>query len=153
MEFSIKNGIEYIDEVKDLIIDYTKRLNRDLSFQGIEEELNDFPSKYTGKNGELLVAIKDNEVLGCVAYKHYNDKYCEMKRLFVKPEYGGNHIGSRLVEEITNHARSRGYKIMVLDTITPLKSAIYTYKKFGFKECKPYYNNPMDDVVYMELKL
>ncbi len=39
---------------------------------------------------------------------------------------------------------------MVLDTIEPLKAAIHLYKKFGFKECEPYYNNPMNDVIYMK---
>ena len=27
--------------------------------------------------------------------------------------------------------------------------AIGLYRKNGFKECKPYYDNPMDDVIYM----
>lgn len=42
---------------------------------------------------------------------------------------------------------------MVLDTIAPLKAAIGLYKKNGFAECEPYYNNPMDDVIYMMKKL
>lgn len=42
---------------------------------------------------------------------------------------------------------------MVLDTLLPLKTAIGLYKKFGFEECSPYYDNPFDDVVYMIIKL
>ena len=42
---------------------------------------------------------------------------------------------------------------MVLDTVAPLKVAIGLYKKNGFVECEPYYNNPMDDVIYMMKKL
>ena len=42
---------------------------------------------------------------------------------------------------------------MVLDTIKPLKNAIYLYKKYGFTETEPYYNNPMEDVIYMKLNL
>ena len=33
--------------------------------------------------------------------------------------------------------------------IIPLKAAIGLYKEYGFKECEPYYNNPMADVIYM----
>ena len=73
-----------------------------------------------------------------------------MKRLFVKPEARGLHIGDKLVKEIIEHAKKAGYKEMVLDTIVPLKSAIGLYKKYGFEECEPYYNNPMDDVLYMK---
>ena len=36
----IENGDEYIAEVRELIIEYTNRLNRDLSFQGLDDELN-----------------------------------------------------------------------------------------------------------------
>lgn len=38
----------------------------------------------------------------------------------------------------------------ILDhNIIPLKAAIGLYKEYGFKECEPYYNNPMADVIYM----
>lgn len=46
-----------------------------------------------------------------------------------------------------------GYKEMVLDTIQPLQSAIHLYHQFGFYEIPAYYNNPMDDVVYMKKEL
>ena len=35
----ICNGDDYLDQVKELILEYTKRLGRDLSFQNIDEEL------------------------------------------------------------------------------------------------------------------
>ena len=35
----ICNGVDYLDQVKELIIEYTKRLGRDLSFQNIDGEL------------------------------------------------------------------------------------------------------------------
>ena len=36
----IVDGKDYLSEVKDLIIEYSKRLSRDLSFQNIDEELH-----------------------------------------------------------------------------------------------------------------
>ena len=55
-----------------------------------------------------------------------------MKRLFVKPEYRKLKLGEKLVSEIINHAKQKGYKEMVLDTIEPLKAAIHLYKNFQF---------------------
>lgn len=45
----ICNGVDYLDQVKELIIEYTKRLGRDLYFQNIDEELEN-----PAKNIQLL---------------------------------------------------------------------------------------------------
>lgn len=151
---TIKDGKTYISQVRELIVEYTKRLNRDLSFQNIDEELSDPSNKYTAPNGEILVAVDDcDNVWGMVAYHRLNEKTCEMKRLFVKPEIRGLKIGDMLVQEIICHAQIAGYKEMVLDTITPLQRAIHLYTKYGFTECEAYYMNPMDDVIYMRREL
>ena len=92
-------------------------------------------------------------MIGMVAYHRHSDERCEMKRLYVKPETRGMHLGDSFVEAIIEHARTAGYKEMVLDTIVPLEAAISLYKKHGFKECEAYYHNPMDDVIYMRKEL
>ena len=146
----IVDGKNYIPQVKNLIIEYTQRLNRDLSFQNIDEELKDPAHKYTAPQGEILVAIDKDSIIGMVAYHRHSDTRCEMKRLYVKPEARGMHLGDTLVNEIISHAQKAGFKEMVLDTIKPLKSAIHLYQKHGFEACEPYYDNPMDDVIYMK---
>ena len=150
---NIMDGKDFIPQIKELIIEYTERLGRDLTFQNIEEELQDPATKYTAPEGEILVALEENEVVGMVAYHRHNESRCEMKRLYVRPKARGLHLGETLVKEIVSHARKAGYKEMVLDTITPLKSAIHLYEKHGFIQCDPYYDNPMDDVIYMMKKL
>lgn len=55
------NGIDYIEQVKIKIIEYTTRLGRDLSFQNIDEELSNPAIKYAAPQGELLVALDDHE--------------------------------------------------------------------------------------------
>lgn len=147
----IVNGIDYIEQVKVKIIEYTTRLGRDLSFQNIDEELSNPAIKYAAPQGELLVALDDHEkVIGMVAYHKHSDERCEMKRLYVSPECRGMKLGEKLVDEIIQHAKNAGFKEMVLDTIVPLQAAIHLYKKMGFEECEPYYHNPMDDVIYMK---
>jgi len=146
----ICNGVDYLDQVKKLIIEYTKRLGRDLSFQNIEEELQDPTKKYIAPEGELLVAVEDEKVMGMVAYHRHSNSRCEMKRLYVKPEYRKIKLGEKLVLEIIEHAKKAGYKEMVLDTIIPLEAAIHLYKKVGFVECEAYYYNPMSDVLYFK---
>lgn len=70
----IVDGKPYLDQVKELIQEYTQWLGRDLSFQNLDKELADISEKYTAPNGELLVAIDDNDVvLGMVAYYQHSD--------------------------------------------------------------------------------
>ena len=149
----IVDGLDYIEEVKELIIEYINFLNRDLSFQNINSELNSLKTKYSYPNGRIITAIVDDKVVGCVAFYKHSSKRCEMKRLYVKKEYRNLKIGKTLVENIISLAKKDGYREMVLDTIKPLTSAINLYKKFGFQEIKPYYSNPMPDVIYMKLDL
>ncbi len=149
----IVDGLNYIEEVKELIIEYINSLNRDLSFQNINSELNSLKTKYSYPNGKIITAIVDDKVVGCVAFYKHSSKRCEMKRLYVKKEYRNLKIGNTLVENIISLAKKDGYREMVLDTIKPLTSAINLYKKFGFQEIKPYYSNPMPDVIYMKLDL
>lgn len=149
----ITDGKDYIPQVRDLIKAYTDALGRDLSFQNIDEELQDPARKYTAPNGELLVAVEDGRLLGMVAYHRHSDVRCEMKRLYVCPEARGKHLGSALVAAIIAHARQAGYREMVLDTLVPMQAAISLYKRHGFKECAAYYHNPMSDVIYMRRPL
>ena len=150
----IINGEMHIEEIEQLLKDYLTELGRDLSFHNVAAEFYDLKSKYLPPNGRLLCAQTDNgEIVGCVAYHKHNDQRCEMKRLYVKPDCRKNNAGQLLVDEIIEFARQDGYSEMVLDTIEPLQSAIRLYKKVGFTETEPYYDNPMDDVIYLRKQL
>ena len=150
----IINGEMHIEEIEQLLKDYLTELGRDLSFQNVAAEFYDLKSKYLPPNGRLLCAQTENgEIVGCVAYHKHNGQRCEMKRLYVKPDYRKNNAGRLLVDEIIKFACQDGYSEMVLDTIEPLQSAIRLYKKVGFTETEPYYDNPMDDVIYFRKQL
>ena len=150
----ITDGTPYVNEVKGLITEYYKALGRDLTFQDIYTELADLPAKYSPPEGRLLCALtNEGEVIGCIAYHRHSDFRCEMKRLYVRPEFRELKAGRKLIEAILELAKADGYEEMVLDTIKPLQSAVHLYQKYGFEECEQYYNNPMPDVIYMKKKL
>ncbi len=149
----ITDGKDYINEVRNLITEYTQMLGRDLAFQNITDELKDPSKKYTPPQGELLVAIEKEQVIGMIAYHRHSAIRCEMKRLYVKPQYRGMKLGEQLIQKIMELAKQSGYTEMVLDTLLPLKAAIYLYQKMGFQQCEPYYNNPMNDVIYFKKTL
>jgi len=104
-------------------------------------------------DGCLLFARYGEEVAGCVALEKLNDSVCQMKRLYVKPEFRGLKIGRELAERVIEQARRIGYERMRIHTVTALERANRLYKSLGFNEIDPYEYTPREDAVFMELKL
>jgi putative acetyltransferase len=144
---------EEIESIRKLFLEYASTLNFSLCFQNFEKELRELPGFYSIPNGRLLLAYWNNELAGCIALRNIEEGICEMKRLFVRPEYRGKKIGYELTKYIIDESRKIGYKFMRLDTIETMKEAISLYSKLGFYKIKPYSENPIERTVFMELKL
>ena len=160
MELEIKEGYKYKKEIKELFTEYTNTLIEGdntfkdyLEVQNYDQEVEHLEEKYGLPNGRLYIAFYDDKVAGCIALKMIDKENCEMKRLYVRNEFRGKHIGANLVNRIIDDARLRGYKHILLDTLTFLKSAIKMYKAIGFYEIDKYNNSPMDDAIYLKLDL
>jgi putative acetyltransferase len=153
MKLQIIPAYDQCDEVRELFLEYQKSLGIDLCFQNIDEELSSLPGKYTRPDGRLFLMTVDQKVAGCIALRRFDETRCEMKRLYIRPQFRGLHCGNLLVEKLIEEAKTIGYQEMVLDTLSSLKSAVALYRKFGFIEVNPYYENPLQDVLYFKLKL
>ena len=143
-----------LDAIRELFREYEKELNEDICFQSFEDELRDPLKKYGPPSGDLMLAYWDDEVAGCIALtKMKEENACEMKRLYVRPDFRKNKIGKYLVEDLLTAAKERNYRIMRLDTFEKLEPAIHLYHQYGFKNISAYYDNPLNGVVYMEKEL
>ena len=142
-----------IDHVRLLFREYERFLRVNLCFQSFEAELAGLPGNYAPPAGALLLAMDGPQAAGCVALRKFGDGIGEMKRLFVRPEYRAQGLGRALAMSVLQEAVAAGYAFMRLDTLARLKEAMRLYQSLGFKQVKPYYSNPLDDVVYWELAL
>lgn len=147
------NTNELITKAKELFQEYAGSLGFDLCFQNFDQELADFPGAYSPPRGHLFVAVCENHPMGCVALRDFGKGVCEMKRLYVRPDFRGRRVGRLLAETVINAAKDIGYDCMRLDTIPSMKSANLLYKSLGFKEIKPYRPNPIEGALYLELGL
>jgi len=143
-----------IDGARTLFREYEARLGLDLCFQGFEEELNGLPGKYAPPDGRLFLAYSDEDLAGCIAMRKLEEGICAMKRLFVRESFRGQRIGNVLIRKIIDDARDAGYTKMRLDTYpAKMGKAVDLYRSYGFREIAPYYDNPHDGVLFMELDL
>ena len=147
------NTTQNLEFARALFKEYAVSLGFDLDFQDFKEELVNLPGDYTPPDGCLLIAFWQEQVTGCVALRKFEDRICEMKRLYVKPQFQGKGIGKALTEAIIEKARKIGYFRMCLDTILSMDRARTLYLSLGFKEIAPYRYNPIKGAAFMELGL
>ena len=142
-----------MQSVRVLLREYQRALGVDLCFQGFEAELAQLPGGYAAPYGRLLLAMRDADVLGCIALQRVDDERGEMKRLYVRPSARGTGLGRALVKRILDEARTIGYREIVLDTLPSMIEAQRMYEGFGFRDIPPYRENPIVGSRYMGLKL
>jgi len=149
---STANTTDDLQEVRKLFVEYQSSLGLSLCFQNFDDELTALPGDYAPPDGCLLIAVYQEEVAGCVALRKFVDGVCEMKRLYIRPQYRGLKIGKALAEAVIQYARRVGYARMRLDTLPKLKAALSLYRSLGFEEITPYHDYPMQ-AIFMELSL
>lgn len=147
------NTKELIEQAKELIREYAQSLEFDLGFQDFDQEMENFPGQYASPKGCLYIALDENQPIGCVAVRDFGQGICEMKRLYVKPNFRGQKVGKLLADVVIKAARDMGYDYIRLDTIPSMKQANMLYNSLGFKQIVPYRFNPIEGATFFELNL
>jgi putative acetyltransferase len=143
-----------IAQARELFLEYAQSLGFSLCFQNFDQELAGLPGDYAPPHGRLLLAEYESQLAACVAMHKWEKDICEMKRLYLRPQFSGKGLGRILADRIISEARQIGFQRMRLDTVEPvMKDAVAMYRKIGFREIAPYCANPIPGALYMELRL
>lgn len=154
LEISQATSNAQIAQARELFLEYAQSLGFSLCFQNFDKELAGLPGDYAPPDGRLLLATYHNQLAGCVALHKLDNDICEMKRLYLRPQFRGKGLGRALADRIIAEARQIGNRRMRLDTVEPvMKDAVAMYRKIGFREIAAYRPNPMPGTIYMELEL
>ena len=106
-----------------------------------------------GNSFELFYCLMLKEkVIGTVALKRIDDQTAELKAMYLDREFRGRGLGRLLIDKVIGEARLRGFKSIVLDSMSQYKNALRLYEKAGFKRTERYNDNAYADV-FMRLEL
>lgn len=85
-----------------------------------------------------VVAYLDEVAVGCGAIKEYDSNSMEVKRMYVPPQYRGNGIASKVLQELEKWTTELGYPTCILETGKRQPEAIALYKKNGYNSIPNY---------------
>lgn len=139
---------EQLQEVRALLVEYANSLAFHICFEDFQKELEALPGAYARPSGALFLGLSDGKAAGCIALKHAAPQICEMKRLYVRPDFRGQRLGRKLVETAIDAARKMRYTRIRLDTLLAMKAARALYHSMGFREI-----GGDDEKIDMELEL
>jgi putative acetyltransferase len=143
------------DSVRVLLREYAAYLNASVGEEHIclanyEKELTSLPVPYQSPGGVILLATVSDEPAGVIALKPLSplrsafpvERACEMKRLWVRPQFRGLRLGRLLSERLIGEASARGYSAIYLDTMPgTMQAANHIYADLGFTPVECYTDN------------
>ena len=150
----VANDVEPVQAVRTLWNEYWKELGLSNEFQGFAKEVQTLPGIYVAPAGTLAIAYAEGSAAGTVALRPLERDSCEVKRLYVRPQFRRKRVGLRLMEWVIEQARLLGYRKVHGDTLPTMVAALRMYHELGFRVMDhPYSNDPTPGAIYLELLL
>src|SRR5207249_6372519 len=99
---------------------------------GFDADLTDIRRCYLERGGRFWVLVDEGRVVGTVAVVPTGRVGCEVKRLYLLPEYRGRGLGRALLEQTLDWATASGYGHIVAWSDARLGTAHAVYERLGF---------------------
>ncbi|MBZ0294057.1 MAG: GNAT family N-acetyltransferase [Anaerolineae bacterium] len=103
----------------------------------IEDDMKTL-GKFMPPDGRLLLADVDGAVAGLACMKPLNETICEVKRMYVRPDFRGQGVGRALLQGLIDEGREMGFLTIRLDSARFMTPAHALYRSAGFQEIAPY---------------
>ena len=119
-------------------------LDRELAVLDGEDHAYYAQFNKTGTLGWVVVAYWDGgstggvEAVGCGAIRVWEGSFCEVKRMYVAPEFRKRGIAGAVLRELERWAAELGFAGLVLETGAVQPEAIGLYRKNGYRIIENY---------------
>jgi DNA-binding MarR family transcriptional regulator/N-acetylglutamate synthase-like GNAT family acetyltransferase len=92
--------------------------------------------------GAFVIARLRGRPVACGLVKCQTRRPAHIRRMWVAPSVRGLGVGRRLLQELEQRAQECGARSVHLDTNRALREAISLYQRAGYKEVKPFSDEP-----------
>jgi GNAT superfamily N-acetyltransferase len=124
--------------IDELIHEYDSRYGTYFSAEGAAAELNRYPPEaFSPPLGNFLLLIRDGETIGGGAFKHYDGRTTEFKRIWTRSDLRRQGLARKLLVELEAQAARQGYLRVYLTTGFRQPEAVGLYLNYGYTAVDP----------------
>lgn len=87
---------------------------------------------------DVVLIVENDTVAACGSFKDYESGAAEVKRVFTAADFRNRGFGREVMKALEERARSKGYRRLILETGTLLRSAMKMYGDIGFHVIENY---------------
>ncbi len=90
------------------------------------------PYNLSDSISDVLIAYINGSAVGCAGLKKYSAADAEIKRVWVEPQWRGNHIASVMMDMAEEKAFRQGFDRTILQTRKIMTAAVSLYENRGY---------------------
>ncbi len=106
----------------------------DYTFEGyVAEGLVQFLKAHDPGRDCLWLAEEEDQLVGCIAIVHRTNTEAQLRWFLLHPDFRGQGLGRRLLNQALDFCRAAGYQTVLLWTVRGLQAATHLYRSAGFR--------------------
>ncbi|MBR4579967.1 MAG: GNAT family N-acetyltransferase [Lachnospiraceae bacterium] len=149
--FVFEEILIYSESLKESLFEFTDVCFRELGKAFEPNGRHSFYNNISGNFDCFWCLLSEGKVTGTVAVKRIDDSTAELKALYLLSGFRGKGYGYKLLDRAVCFSKEKGYKRVVLDSVSAYSDALKLYEQYGFKHIARYNENNYADV-FMEYR-
>ncbi|NNH65378.1 GNAT family N-acetyltransferase [Rhizobium laguerreae] len=119
--------------IDELIYEYDSRYGNYFNAEGAAAELNRYPPEaFALPDGNFLLLIRNGETIGGGAFKNYDERTAEFKRIWTRSDLRRQGLARKVLVELEAQAARQGYSRIYLTTGFRQPEAVGLYLSYGY---------------------
>jgi GNAT superfamily N-acetyltransferase len=119
--------------IDELIVEYDNRYGTYFNAEGAIAELNRYPAEaFAPPDGNFLLLIRDGETIGGGAFKRFDERTAEFKRVWTRSDLRRQGLAKKVLIELEFQAARQGFERVYLTTGFRQPEAVGLYLGYGY---------------------